>query len=310
MRLLILGVLIAVLSSCTGQRPTPEIVATSESAPPAEEPLDPSLSGAALYQLGVMQFEGRDGTKNEAEGVKNWQAAADLGYAPAQVALGWSYDTARGGLRRDPRKTRDLYLQAAKQDYIPALLEMGHLYFSGQSPAVGRNDREAARMFRRAAELGNGHGKFMIGWMLRAGRGVPQDHAAAAKFLTEAADLGSPEAMNELGYLNANGLGVPKDDTRASALFRKAAELGNRIAMYNLAINLREGLGVPRDQREAARWFEAAALKGHQGAAFQMGRIYERGEGLDKNPAKAAEWFRIAAGLKTIDDAPTMPSGK
>lgn len=309
-KLVLAVALIALLGACQTPPPATEAdPADSSSLEPPAEPLDPTLSATALYQLGVMHFEGTDGVKNELEAVKQWRAAADLGFAPAQAAVGWAYANGRG-IGRDYRKSRDYYMAAAKQDYIPALVELAHLYFSGANPAIRRNEQEAAQMFRRAAERGNGYAKYMIGWMLRAGRGVAQDYAAAAKFLGEAAELGMPEAMSELGVLYANGLGVTQDQDRAFQLFLKAAEAGNRIAMYNVAINYRDGLGTPRDGRAAVRWFEASALKGHQGAALQVGRMYEQGTGIDKDPAKAAAWFRVAAGLKSIDDAPVTPGIK
>jgi TPR repeat protein len=77
--------------------------------------------------------------------------------------------------------------------------------------------------------------------MYRDGRGVAKDETEAARLFRKAADAGNAIAMNSLGGMYRDGRGVAKDETEAVRLFRKAAEAGNAIAMAQLGFCVREG---------------------------------------------------------------------
>src|SRR5260370_22968665 len=139
------------------------------------------------------------------------------------------------------------------------------------SRGVAKNDGEAFRWFRKAAEQGNAVGENNLGAMYETGRGVGKDDGAAASLYRKAAEQGNAAAQTNLGYMYETGRGVAKDDAAAAQWYRKAAEqdfvaarvrLGNTkrikgdldgaIADYTRAIQLDPKLaGACRHRRDA-----------------------------------------------------------
>ena len=66
------------------------------------------------------------------------------------------------------------------------------------------------------------------------GHGVPRDDTEAAKWFRLAADQGYAMAQNNLGSLYARGEGVPKDYVQAYMWFALSAEQDNALAVDNL----------------------------------------------------------------------------
>ena len=176
---------------------------------------------------------------------------------------------------------------------IDAMMALAPLLRSGLGDAV-KNDAEAARWYRKAAELGNADAMDVLGSFYESGFGFAKDEAEAARWYRKSADLGHAEAMNDLGILYVNGRGVAKDDAEAARWFRKAADLGNADAMYRLGLYTK-GMGVAKDDAEAGRWLRKAADLGHAGAMNAFGILYEQGHGVAKDDAEAARGYRKAA---------------
>jgi len=113
----------------------------------------------------------------------------------------------------------------------------------------------------KQAEAGDADAQNKLGNMYYTGEGVPKDDAEAVKWARLAADQGLADAQFGLGLMYENGKGVPEDDKEAVKWFRLAADQGNALAQYNLGIlHIGDG-GVPEDVVEAyARLNVAAAL--------------------------------------------------
>jgi TPR repeat protein len=62
-----------------------------------------------------------------------------------------------------------------------------------------------------------------LGVMYADGQGVGKDEAEAVRLYRKAADLGNTDAMNHLGDMYFYGRGVAKDEAKAVDLYRKAA---------------------------------------------------------------------------------------
>ncbi len=87
---------------------------------------------------------------------------------------------------------------------------------------VQRNNAEAVKWFKAAAENGNAEGMRCYADMLISGRGVKQDEKEAIRYYEKAADMGQMESMFVIGqhyYKNDN-----KD--KAKEYFRKASDKG------------------------------------------------------------------------------------
>ncbi|KAJ1629811.1 hypothetical protein T492DRAFT_107797 [Pavlovales sp. CCMP2436] len=135
-----------------------------------------------------------------------------------------------------------------------------------------------------------------LGFCYRDGTGVPQNDREAARLFRRAANKGHAHSLYELGICCARGKGIPLDDDEAARLYRRAAELGFGAAQYALGQCHEQGKGVPSDDREAARLFGLAAEQGTAAAQFNLRVLHESGRGgLLQNDGEAARLYPLAA---------------
>ena len=109
-----------------------------------------------------------------------------------------------------------------------------------------------------------------IGHLYRYGKGVARDPVEAAKWYRRAAELGFHRAQANLASLYLKGEGVPQDYAEAAKWFFQAARQGHVIAQYNLGQMYERGLGVARDEARALAWYNLAARAGHKGALDRL----------------------------------------
>src|SRR6266849_4683081 len=89
-----------------------------------------SSSPEALYDRAMDSITGVGPSQNISQGIDYFRRSADLGYGPAQIALGYYYETGTM-IERDPVHALDLYRKAAQQgDPLGGWLA-GRLYFLG-----------------------------------------------------------------------------------------------------------------------------------------------------------------------------------
>ena len=122
--------------------------------------------------------------------------------------------------------------------------ELGVRYFAGNG--VPKNEAEALKWFRRAADKGHAKAQFNLAKMYENGLGVPQDEVEAVKWYRTAADQGYVSAQEQLGWMYLEGIGVSKDHAEALKWYRKAADQGDAKAQFNLARMYEKGLGGRR----------------------------------------------------------------
>ena len=82
----------------------------------------------------------------------------------------------------------------------------------------------------------------------RNGEGVPKDDKEAFKWYRLAAEQGHASAQNNLALMYTYGLGVPKDFKTAFKWFALSAEQGDVRAQSSLAGMYASGVGVIKDQ--------------------------------------------------------------
>ena len=102
-----------------------------------------------------------------------------------------------------------------------------------------------------------------VGVMYDNGEGVLKDDAEAVRWYRLAADQGDVFAQFNLGLMYANGLGVLKDDAEAGRWYRLAAEQGNAAAQFNLGVMYDNGEGVLKDSVLAHMWCNIAGANGN-----------------------------------------------
>jgi len=106
--------------------------------------------------------------------------------------------------------------------------------------------------------------------LYHSGEGIPKNDAEAVRWLRKAADQGNDTAQNNLGAAYLEGQGIAKDETEAVKWFRKAAEQNNEVAQRNLGVAYANGTGVSKDAIQADMWFALATKNGDSVAATDI----------------------------------------
>src|SRR5690349_7716482 len=87
----------------------------------------PSNDAPALYEQALNKLTGTGLSRNDLVGTDLMSRSADLGFAPAQVAAGYLYESGR--VAANPSKSADYYRKAASQGSHLAEYQLGRLYF-------------------------------------------------------------------------------------------------------------------------------------------------------------------------------------
>ena len=88
-------------------------------------------------------------------------------------------------------------------------------------------DEEAFDLYYKAAEKGNTHAQYAVGFMYRRGQGTREDYTRARRWLEMAARSNYAPAQKELGDIYAYGLGVEQDTAKAREFYKKAIDNGS-----------------------------------------------------------------------------------
>ena len=114
----------------------------------------------------------------------------------------------------------------------PKLIDPETAYRQGMryglgSDGIGRDETEAFRWLRQAAQQGHIKATYALAWLYLDGRGTPADPAEAARLFTTAAQRGDAESQYMLSLLHAQGRGVAKDSVTSLQWLQKAAASGH-----------------------------------------------------------------------------------
>jgi TPR repeat protein len=123
------------------------------------------------------------------------------------------------------------------------------------------------------ADLNDKSIQFYLGVMYANGFGVAKDESEAVKWYRKAAEQGIAQAQFNLGKCYDNGDGVEKDAREAIKWHRKAAEQGYAAAQCNLGLMYDNGRGVKQDESEAVKWYRKAAAQGDEDAKEALKRL-------------------------------------
>ena len=178
-------------------------------------------------------------------------------------------------------------------------------YYGGYG--VAKSSTEAAKWYRKAAEMGLAEAQYNLALMYVRGDGVAKDTATAVTWHRRSAEQEFAHAQHALGVMYALGEGVPKDPAEAVRWYRKAAAQGFAAAQSNLGVKLLHGSGVPKDSAEAVRWFRKAAEQGYAVAQSNLAQLYSEGTGVRRDTVLARAWWEIAA-ANGLADAQTKLS--
>lgn len=152
---------------------------------------------------------------------------------------------------------------ACAQAMTAAPAEMRFAAYAARAADKGGDLREAARLYRTAADGGNVLAQNNLGAMIEAGEGaLPRNPREAARLYRLRPTRASRPDRRTLARSMPWG-GAARDDREAVRLFQMAAEQEDAQAQTGLGVMYTEGRGgLPLDSKEAARMWRLAADQG------------------------------------------------
>ena len=130
--------------------------------------------------------------------------------------------------------------------------------------------------------------------MFANGRGISKDDAEAVRWYRKAAEQGNAKGQNNLGSCpNEKGQGVSKDeDLRRCGGFLRPQNRATLKRKPILGLHTLMVVAFPKDDMEAVRWFRKAVEQGNANAQIGSGAMYSLGRGVaKKDKAEAVQWF-------------------
>lgn len=209
--------------------------------------------------------------------------------------------------RAEPPSVAALRERAGAGD-ARAQVELGKVLAAGE--AVPKDDVEAARLYRLAAQKGHAEGQYLFSFALRQGRGVVRDVEQAEEWLVKSAQGGYAPAAHYVGFRHEKGIDRPRDLGLAVKYYRIAAEQGNAHSQYSLGMLILEGKGAKKDLAEALRWLRLAADAGFDLALSQLGSMYLSGDGVPKDLREATRLLRLALEKRREEAEQGDPAGQ
>ena len=170
-----------------------------------------------------------------------------------------------------------------------------------RAPPLSSQSKELAAL-RRHVEDQVPEAINFLGISYRDGKlGLVKSAKKAAKLFKRAVELGNLDALSNLGHLYTHGdrHGVKKDNKKAMQLFRMAADRGDAEAQAKVAAGLAaesmKALGECRNP-DVVRYWKLAAAQGFTKAEFFLGQGYHEGfYGLDVDIGEGLRWYARAA---------------
>jgi TPR repeat protein len=164
------------------------------------------------------------------------------------------------------------YLRKNVDGGVPeAMNQLGDFYRFGRVDGR-KHPNKAAKLYTRAAELGNLDAMNNLGFMhSQEGLLGEADKDLAMELWLAAADRGHARAQANLGRELLRRATSRLHYCEAVAYLKLAAAQG--YGEYDLAQCYANGRGVSVDLREARKWYARAAARGEEGAAAEVARI-------------------------------------
>jgi len=149
-------------------------------------------------------LEGSNASRSSLNAIDYFRRSADLGFAPAQVVLGYFYDTGHV-LTADPHEALEWYKKAAQQDDPLAQWLVGRMIYADLAPP--RDLNEAQKWLEKSSSTENPFAEYLLGRILFE----RSDYARSAHQFQQAAQQGLPQAQRSLAQLFRDGRGVAQD---------------------------------------------------------------------------------------------------
>jgi TPR repeat protein len=146
----------------------------------------------------------------------------------------------------------------------------------------------ALEPLRRAAEGGQSKAQCCLASCYLNGLGVSKNEVEAAKWYRKAAEQGVAEAQFWLGVYYSQWLGAAE----GARWYRKAAEQGHAGAQNNLGFCYADGDGVPKDCVEALKWLLLSSSQDPSRSVVLPEALWGTTAGQDAEAQQLARAFR------------------
>ena len=158
--------------------------------------------------------------------------------------------------------------------YLDALRTSG---VSTRAVAAARQEIDAAtnQRLQRLKNSDKPADHFRLAMTLSRGIGVPKNQVEAVKWLRKAAEAGHAEAQFQLSRAYWKGEGVGSDPEKAATWAKAAAEQGNPGASYTYGAMLINGQGVERNKEDGIAWLQKADKLGVEAAKEALKKLGE-----------------------------------
>ena len=183
------------------------------------------------------------------------------------------------------------YGNSNPEEKSDALVNYGIILEEGNMLPVDNN--EAARCFKKAADLGNSLALYKYGHVLEYGIGVEKDLVAARQYYKLSADAKNADGIQAYAYCILNGVGGPQDVDAGIKLYKEAAKTKHAKALYNLGLIYLYGKFVPMNIDEAKVYLKQAVDLGYMPALIKYGKLLDRNNEQERK--EALDIFKRAA---------------
>lgn len=271
--------------------------------------------GEALFNLGLLYFNGDGVAEDNIKAVDLFSKAVNKGCERALVYLGICYQKGYG-VEKDLVTAFEFYLRAAKT------LDREAMYLCGSFKMAGKctdpDYAEALIWYKKAAGLGDSDAMKAIGDAYLDGTGVSKDYGQALMWFVKAernenkdaddaiqvtlnmiktgVEEGVVECQNALGQALLYGYGIPENEPEAIKSFRMAADAGCADAMANLGLCYEKGYGgLEKNEEVAFEWYMKSAKLGSSRGELYVAQCYLNGKGVTKDNASALAWYKSSA---------------
>ncbi len=248
----------------------------------------------AQHYLGYYHMMGIGGVTNQTEGVRWYRLAAEKEFPNSQNNLGLAYRFGQG-VKRSCTTAVGLFESAARQGFLPALLNLSQMMRNDEYP--GEKYDELRKMFEQLAYSGDPKVQMQLGHFLLDMPGKVLEFKNAIYWYKKAFAQGRRDACYYIGYSYQR---LHDGDSLAPLWYQRGADLGDDSSKAALAWMLLTDKTVKQGVQKALMIFSDLAEKGHRGAMFTMGRFYADENlpvlsPLPRDMAQALVWYRKAA---------------
>jgi hypothetical protein len=213
----------------------------------------------AMAAFGNTLYFGDGGPVEPAAAVRLWRAAAERGVARADFMLGLGHAFGWAEFERDVAVALRHLRLSGEGGYRNAWYQLAQLRLLATHPPDQEGALEAAR---RGADLGDHASLRLLGWMYDNGVSVARNEAEALRLWRLAANGTDSETYYHLGRYYRYGIATARDEATAILYLRIAAGLGHIDAQVALGNMLLDSQSMFRSVEEGFAWLRRAVADG------------------------------------------------